>query len=68
MADASKIEEENQIIRAKAGLPKPLRRDALPNEFETKDQFCPGCDLELKALPSAQGACGWICSCADPIR
>jgi mono/diheme cytochrome c family protein len=56
MADAGKIEEENQIIRAKAGLPKPLRRDALPNEFETKDQFCPGCDLELKALPSAEGA------------
>ncbi len=56
MADAGKIDEENQIIRAKAGLPKPLRRDALPNEFETKDQFCPGCDLELKALPSAEGA------------
>ncbi|MFN7998147.1 MAG: PSD1 and planctomycete cytochrome C domain-containing protein [Bryobacteraceae bacterium] len=52
LADAKRIDEENKLIKAKAGVPKPLRRDALPNEFETKDQFCPGCDLELKALPS----------------
>lgn len=56
MGEAKKIEEENQLIKAKAGVPKPLRRDALPNEFETKDQFCPGCDLELKALPTEEGA------------
>ena len=56
MTEAKKIDEENKIAKAKAGVPKPLRRDALPNEFETKDQFCPGCDLELKALPTAQGA------------
>ena len=30
---------------------KKPRRDAYPNEFETKDQFCPGCDLELKTMP-----------------
>ena len=53
---AKTIDEENKIAKAKAGVPKPLRRDALPNEFETKDQFCPGCDLELKALPTGQGA------------
>jgi mono/diheme cytochrome c family protein len=56
MADAKRIDEENKITKAKAGVPKPLRRDALPNEFETKDQFCPGCDLELKALPTDEGA------------
>ncbi len=56
MADAKKIDEENKITKAKAGVPKPLQRDALPNEFETKDQFCPGCDLELKALPTDEGA------------
>ncbi|HTQ53234.1 MAG TPA: PSD1 and planctomycete cytochrome C domain-containing protein [Bryobacteraceae bacterium] len=56
MAEAKKIDEENKITKAKAGVPKPLRRDAMPNEFETKDQFCPGCDLELKALPTDQGA------------
>ena len=26
--------------------------DAKPSEFETDDQFCPGCSLELKALPT----------------
>jgi mono/diheme cytochrome c family protein len=56
MSAAKTIDEENKITKAKAGVPKPLQRDALPNEFETKDQFCPGCDLELKALPTAQGA------------
>jgi hypothetical protein len=30
---------------------KKPRRDAYPNEFETNDQFCPGCDLELKTMP-----------------
>jgi mono/diheme cytochrome c family protein len=56
LSEAKTLDEENKITKAKAGVPKPLRRDALPNEFETKDQFCPGCDLELKALPTAQGA------------
>ncbi|HLY18534.1 MAG TPA: PSD1 and planctomycete cytochrome C domain-containing protein [Bryobacteraceae bacterium] len=56
MAEAKKIDEENKIAKAKADVPKPLQRDALPNEFETKDQFCPGCDLELKALPTAEAA------------
>jgi len=56
MAEAKKIDEENQVAKAKAGVPKRVRRDALPNEFETKDQFCPGCDLELKALPTEEAA------------
>jgi cytochrome c553 len=47
------IEEENEIIRAKA-LPgtkkkKPANK---PHEFVTNDDFCPGCGLELKSLPT----------------
>ena len=48
----AKIEEENDIVRAKNGVPKHRLLDAKPSEFETFDQFCPGCELELKALPT----------------
>jgi hypothetical protein len=51
LAEAKELKEENDIIRAKADVQKKPHRDAYPNEFETKDQFCPGCDLELKTLP-----------------
>ena len=51
MAQAKELDEENDIIKAKAGVRKKPRRDAYPNEFETEDQFCPGCDLELKTMP-----------------
>jgi hypothetical protein len=51
LREAKKLEEENDIIKAKADVRKKPRRDAYPNEFETKDQFCPGCDLELKTMP-----------------
>ncbi len=52
MADAKKIKKENDIIKAKGDVPERLERDARPNEFETDDQFCPGCNLELKTLPT----------------
>jgi mono/diheme cytochrome c family protein len=47
------IEEENDIIRAKA-LPgtKKKKPSNKPNEFVTNDDFCPGCGLELKSLPN----------------
>lgn len=51
-ASAADIEEQNDIIRAKNDVPKHHLRDAKPSEFETFDQFCPGCELELKALPT----------------
>ena len=51
MRDAAALEEENDIIKAKAGVRKKPRRDSYPNEFETDDQFCPGCNLELKTMP-----------------
>jgi len=49
--EAADLKEENDIIKAKAGVRKKPRRDSFPNEFETNDQFCPGCDLELKTMP-----------------
>jgi Protein of unknown function (DUF1549)/Protein of unknown function (DUF1553)/Planctomycete cytochrome C len=51
-AKAAEIDEQNEIIRAKNDVPKHRYLDAKPSEFETFDQFCPGCELELKALPT----------------
>ena len=47
------VEEENDIIRAKA-LPGTKKKEfaQLPNEFITNDDFCPGCGLTLKTLPT----------------
>ncbi len=49
------VRAQNEIIAAKA-LPgnKPKERANLPNEFITNDDFCPGCGLELKSLPTEQ--------------
>ncbi len=48
---AREVEEENDIVRAKNDVPKHRMHDAKPSEFETDDQFCPGCALELKTIP-----------------
>jgi mono/diheme cytochrome c family protein len=50
------IKDQNDVIKAKNDVKKRSRRDALPNEFETDDQFCPGCSLELKTLPTEQAS------------
>ena len=49
------LDEENEIIRAKA-LPgtKKKKPANLPSEFITNDDFCPGCGLELKSLETDQ--------------
>jgi hypothetical protein len=44
------IEDENDKIKAKAGVPTEREKDVKPNEFDTYDQFCPGCTLELKVM------------------
>lgn len=49
-AEYKHIEEENQKIKIKAGVPLRREKDASPNDFQTYDQFCPGCTLELKVL------------------
>jgi Protein of unknown function (DUF1549)/Protein of unknown function (DUF1553)/Planctomycete cytochrome C len=45
------VEEQNDIIRDKNDVPKHRVHDAKPSEFDTDDQFCPGCALELKTIP-----------------
>ncbi|HWA96546.1 MAG TPA: PSD1 and planctomycete cytochrome C domain-containing protein [Terracidiphilus sp.] len=52
-AAAMKVEEENEIIKDKNDVPRRrLQIDAKPSQFETFDEFCPGCELSLKALPT----------------
>jgi mono/diheme cytochrome c family protein len=46
----AKVEEENDKIKAKAGVPTEREKDVKPSDFDTYDQFCPGCTLELKVL------------------
>jgi hypothetical protein len=48
---ARDVEEQNEIIRDKNDVPRHRVHDAKPSEFETDDQFCPGCALELKTIP-----------------
>lgn len=48
--EQAKIVEENDKIKAKAGVPVIRVKEAKPNDFDTYDQFCPGCTLELKVM------------------
>ncbi len=54
-AEQREIEKTNEEIRIKAGSEKRSQYvDTTPDKFETFDQFCPGCALEVKSLPEAQ--------------
>jgi mono/diheme cytochrome c family protein len=44
------VEDENDKIKAKAGVPTEREKDVKPNQFDTYDEFCPGCTLELKVI------------------
>ena len=44
------IEKENDKIKAKAGVITEHPKDAKPSDFDTYDEFCPGCTLELKVM------------------
>jgi hypothetical protein len=48
--EAKQIEEDNEKIKAKADVPTRRKKEAKPNEFDTYDEFCPGCTLELKVM------------------
>ena len=49
------IEKENEEIRIKAGSEDRSQYvDTTPDKFETFDQFCPGCALEVKSQPEAE--------------
>ncbi|MBL8208243.1 MAG: PSD1 domain-containing protein [Blastocatellia bacterium] len=52
LAERKALEEENEIILAKAN-PTTKKKEALfkPHEFVTNDDFCPGCGVEVKAMP-----------------
>lgn len=48
-----KVDLENEILKDKNGVPRRLLLiDTKPSKFDTFDEFCPGCELELKALPT----------------
>ena len=49
-AESKKLDEENDKIKIKAGVPIKREKDQTPNDFQTYDQFCPGCTLELKVM------------------
>jgi mono/diheme cytochrome c family protein len=47
------IDVQNQVIRDKNDIPRVrLLIDAKPSQFDTYDEFCPGCQLSLKSLPA----------------
>ena len=48
--EQKQLEEDNDKIKAKADVPTRRKKDAKPNEFDTYDEFCPGCTLELKVM------------------
>jgi mono/diheme cytochrome c family protein len=48
-----KVDLENEILKDKNDVPRRiLLIDTKPSKFDTFDEFCPGCQLELKALPT----------------
>ena len=52
LLEQKSLHEENEIILAKAN-PTTKKKEPLfkPNEFVTNDDFCPGCGVEVKAMP-----------------
>ena len=48
--EEKKLEDDNEKIKIKAGVPTKRKKDAKPNEFDTYDEFCPGCRLELEVI------------------
>lgn len=51
--DAAQVDQQNDAIKIKNDIPlRRLQIDTDPGKFDTFDEFCPGCQLELKALPT----------------
>jgi len=51
IAEKKEIDAENDLRLAPFKLKKNGADSSLPNGFESYEEFCPGCDAELKALP-----------------
>ena len=48
-----KVDLENEVLKDKNDVPRRFMLiDTKPSKFDTFDEFCPGCQLELKALPT----------------
>jgi mono/diheme cytochrome c family protein len=50
LAEKKDVDRENDLRLAPFKLKKNSSDSALPNGFESYDEFCPGCDAELRAL------------------
>ncbi|MDX1979721.1 MAG: PSD1 and planctomycete cytochrome C domain-containing protein [Bryobacteraceae bacterium] len=44
------IDEEKRIAVERSKPPRDAAKTRLPNGFETYDEFCPGCDIVVRAL------------------
>ena len=51
LAEKTEVDTQNDLRLAPFKLKKNSADSALPNGFESYEEFCPGCDAELKALP-----------------
>ena len=49
-AEEKQLDDDNEKIKIKADVPTLRKKDAKTNEFDTYDEFCPGCTLELKVM------------------
>jgi hypothetical protein len=54
MLTRNELSDENKVIAAKAlDGTKPKKRTNKPSNFVTNEDFCPGCNLQLKSMPEA---------------
>lgn len=57
MLEQEELKTENKVISAKAlDGTKPKKRTNKPSNFVTNEDFCPGCNLQLKAMPEDRNA------------
>ncbi len=50
IGEKRRIDEEKQAAVERSKPPKNSAKTRLPNGFETYDEFCPGCDIAVRAL------------------
>ena len=51
LTEKTEVDTQNDLRLAPFKLRKNSADSALPNGFESYEEFCPGCDAELQALP-----------------
>jgi hypothetical protein len=50
VAEKRELDEEKRLAVERSKPPKDAAKTRLPNGFETYDEFCPGCDIVVRAL------------------